>query len=133
MENKAVRSCLLVFVVVILLAGSFAVGFGAASALPKNPIRKALGYDTCLTVESPSDNLEPTSPAAPNATSYCLDYTSASTPEELKDLFDPFWESWKLLHENFVDQPLDDVTLMRGSIQGMLAPTGDKHTSYMDP
>jgi len=133
MENKAVRSCLLVFEVVILLAGSFAVGFGAASALPKNPIRKALGYDTCLTVESPSDNLEPTSPAAPNATSYCLDYTSASTPEELKDLFDPFWESWKLLHENFVDQPLDDVTLMRGAIQGMLAATGDKHTSYMDP
>ena len=67
------------------------------------------------------------------ATSYCLDYTSASTPEELESLFDPFWESWKLLHENYVDQPLDDVILMRGAIQGMLAATGDKHTSYMDP
>jgi len=32
-----------------------------------------------------------------------------------------------------VDQPLDDVALMRGAIQGMLAATGDKHTSYMDP
>ena len=123
MENKTVRSILLVFIAVLLLAGTFALGFGAASMLPKNPIRQALGYDTCATAEPQVDN--------PN--SYCLDYTSASTPEELKGLFDPFWESWKLLHENFVDQPLDDVALMRGAIQGMLAATGDKHTSYMDP
>lgn len=63
----------------------------------------------------------------------CTDYTSSSTPEELKQTFAPFWETWSLLHENFVDQPLDDVALMRGAISGMLAATGDKHTTYMDP
>ncbi|MEN6531478.1 MAG: S41 family peptidase [Anaerolineaceae bacterium] len=130
MENKTVRSILLVLVAVLLLAGTFALGFGAASVLPKNPIRQALGYDTCATVEPQIEGEQP-QVATPN--SYCLDYTSASTPEDLKGLFDPFWESWKLLHENFVDQPLDDVALMRGAIQGMLAATGDKHTSYMDP
>lgn len=126
----------------------------------------------------------------------------AGMPAELKDTFAPFWEAWELLHENFVDQPLDDqalmfgalqnlktaafpvplptltpgkkipmptptpvlpvptrapganlfdpfwkvwaevheqgtqvddVTLMRASLDGMLAATGDKHTSYMDP
>lgn len=144
MENRAVRSCLLVFVAIVLLAGSFALGFGAASVLPKNPIRQALGYDTCPTlVPQPESGLPPAGgdtpqaegnqTPAPTATSYCLEYTSASTPEELKGLFDPFWESWRLLHENFVDQPLDDVTLMRGAIEGMLAATGDQHTSYMDP
>jgi carboxyl-terminal processing protease len=144
MENKTVRSCLLVFVAILLLAGSFGLGFGAASVLRKNPIRQALGYDTCPTLvpqpessQLPSDGDQPQAegelPPAPTPTSYCLEYTSASTPEELKDLFDPFWESWRLLHENFVDQPLDDVALMRGAIQGMLAATGDKHTSYMDP
>ena len=144
MQNKTVRSCLLVFVAIVLLAGAFAAGFGVASALPKNPIRQALGYDKCPTLEpQPEGYLPPAvgdtppavgdEPIAPPPTSYCLEYTSASTPEELKDLFDPFWESWRLLHENFVDQPLDDVTLMRGAIQGMLAATGDKHTSYMDP
>jgi carboxyl-terminal processing protease len=130
MENKTVRSILLVLVAVLLLAGTFALGFGAASVLPKNPIRQALGYDACATVEPQIEGEQP-QVATPN--SYCLDYTSASTPEDLKGLFDPFWESWKLLHENFVDQPLDDVALMRGAIQGMLAATGDKHTSYMDP
>jgi len=137
MENKTVRSCLLVFVAIVLMAGSFAVGFGVASTLPKNPIRQALGYDNCPTVEpQPESNQPPIvadETAVPSPTGNCLDYTSASTPEELKTLFDPFWESWRLLHENFVDQPLDDVTLMRGAIQGMLAATGDKHTSYMDP
>jgi len=137
MENKTVRSCLLVFVAIVLMAGSFAVGFGVASSLPKNPIRQALGYDNCPTVEpQPESNQPPIvadETAVPSPTGNCLDYTSASTPEELKTLFDPFWESWRLLHENFVDQPLDDVTLMRGAIQGMLAATGDKHTSYMDP
>ncbi len=144
MENKTVRSCLLVFVAILLLAGSFGLGFGAASVLRKNPIRQALGYDTCPTLvpqpessQLPSDGDQPQAegelPPAPTPNSYCLEYTSASTPEELKELFDPFWESWRLLHENFVDQPLDDVALMRGAIQGMLAATGDKHTSYMDP
>ena len=137
MENKTVRSCLLVFVAIVLMAGSFAVGFGVASSLHKNPIRQALGYDNCPTVEpQPESNQPPIvadETAVPSPTGNCLDYTSASTPEELKTLFDPFWESWRLLHENFVDQPLDDVTLMRGAIQGMLAATGDKHTSYMDP
>ena len=51
----------------------------------------------------------------------------------MDELFQPFWESWELLHRNFVDQPLDDQVLMRGAIQGMLAATGDIHTSYMDP
>ncbi len=142
MENKAIRSCLLVFVTIVLLAGAFAAGFGVASALPKNPVRQALGYDNCAACETcdaceacptvvPQEGDDKPQGEAP--TSYCLEYTSASTPEELKDLFDPFWESWRLLHENFVDQPLDDVTLMRGAIQGMLAATGDQHTSYMDP
>ncbi len=144
MENKTVRSCLLIFVAFVLMTGSFAIGFGFASALPKNPVRQALGYDTCPTLEPqseviqlPAETDQPQAegglPPAPTQTSYCLEYTSASTPEELKGLFDPFWESWRLLHENFVDQPLDDVILMRGAIQGMLAATGDKHTSYMDP
>jgi carboxyl-terminal processing protease len=58
---------------------------------------------------------------------------SGSTPEENTDLFAPFWETWDLVHEEFVDQPVDDLTLMRGAIEGMLAALGDRHTSYMSP
>ena len=127
MENKTVRTCLIILVAVVLLAGTFAVGFGVASVIPQNPVREALGYDSCTDASASGDTTGST------ASGQCLDYTSATTPDDLKTLFDPFWESWELLHENFVDQPLDDVVLMRGAIEGMLAATGDKHTSYMDP
>lgn len=47
-------------------------------------------------------------------------------------LFAPFWETWSLLHDNYVD-PLDDETLMEGALSGMLAVLEDPHTGYMDP
>ncbi len=49
------------------------------------------------------------------------------------DLFDPFWEAWKLVHDEYVDQPVDDVALMRGAISGMIGALGDEHSSYMPP
>lgn len=48
-------------------------------------------------------------------------------------LFEPFWESWDIVHKEYIDQPVDDTALMRGAIRGMLDSLGDQHTSYMDP
>jgi carboxyl-terminal processing protease len=56
--------------------------------------------------------------------------TIAENPEEVMG---PFWEAWEILHEDFVDQPLDDVQLVQGAIRGMVESLGDPHTSYMDP
>jgi carboxyl-terminal processing protease len=58
---------------------------------------------------------------------------ATATPSDLGALFVPFWETWDLLHKEYVDQPVDDVALMRGAIRGMLESLGDQHTSYMDP
>ncbi len=52
---------------------------------------------------------------------------------ELESLFNPFWEAWDIVHEDFVSQPLDDLELMRGAIRGMIDALGDPHSSYMDP
>jgi len=125
MENKALRSCLITVAILILLGTAFLGGFTIASVLPVNPIRQALALDPTQVVETvqpPTD--QPQEPTQ---------VIQAASPEELEELFKPFWESWDLLHKNFVDQPLDDLALMRGAISGMLAATGDKHTSYMDP
>jgi carboxyl-terminal processing protease len=62
-----------------------------------------------------------------------IDPEVAGTPEKLEDLFIPFWQSWELVHEHYVDQPVDDDILMRGAIDGMLAALDDPHTSYMEP
>jgi carboxyl-terminal processing protease len=58
---------------------------------------------------------------------------SQEPPQDSDDLFAPFWEAWDIVHEEYVDQPVDDVTLMRGAISGALDALGDPHTSYMDP
>lgn len=58
---------------------------------------------------------------------------SAGEGTSLEELFDPFWESWEIVHDYYIDQPVDDTELMRGAIRGMLDSLGDQHTSYMDP
>jgi len=110
--NKALKIILGIFVSLILLAGAFSGGFIVGHFLP------ATGNLTDIVppaVSSPSPDQQ------------------SATPSELQTLFQPFWESWQLVHENYVDQPVDDVALMRGAINGMLAALGDQHTSYMNP
>jgi len=58
---------------------------------------------------------------------------AGGTPADLEALFEPFWQAWNLVHEDFVDQPLDDTQLMQGAINGMMAALGDEHSSYMPP
>jgi carboxyl-terminal processing protease len=52
---------------------------------------------------------------------------------DTEELFKPFWETWEIIENQYVDQPLDSEELMRGAIRGMLEALGDQHTSYMDP
>ncbi|HEY5904079.1 MAG TPA: S41 family peptidase [Anaerolineales bacterium] len=54
-------------------------------------------------------------------------------PQNTDTLFAPFWQAWKLVHEEFVNQPVDDTKLMQGAIRGMMQALGDKHSSYLDP
>src|SRR5512143_2305335 len=48
-------------------------------------------------------------------------------------LFGPFWEAWDLVHQNYVNQPVDDKALMQGAIRGMMAALGDDYSRYMTP
>ncbi len=59
--------------------------------------------------------------------------TDSTIPGSTDELFSPFWESWDIVHNQYIDQPVDDLALMRGAISGMLDSLGDQHTSYMDP
>ncbi|HSK87233.1 MAG TPA: S41 family peptidase, partial [Anaerolineales bacterium] len=48
-------------------------------------------------------------------------------------LFTPFWEAWNIVHEQYVEQPVDDEVLMQGAIRGMMDALGDQQTFYMEP
>ena len=98
----------------ILIAGSFTAGAVVGTTL--DLVRDFPGFPQ-------SDN------SASSASQNIIEGDSSS----LDVLFEPFWESWDILHEHYIDQPVDDTALMRGAIRGMLESLGDQHTSYMDP
>ncbi|MDP2777393.1 MAG: S41 family peptidase, partial [Anaerolineales bacterium] len=112
--NKTLKIILLSMVVVVIALGSFAGGFVTGHLVP---------FVNLLGLQEPAAFAPPTtSPGQQNA-----------TPQELQTLFAPFWEAWTLVHDNYVDQPVDDMALMRGAINGMMEALGDDHSSYMDP
>jgi carboxyl-terminal processing protease len=106
MKNNVLRVVLLAFVAVVLVVCSFGGGFAAGHFLP-------IG-----------------SKANPVVTT---DGSQGGTPAALTTLFTPFWEAWKIIHDQYVDQPVDDTKLMEGAINGMMESLGDLHSTYMNP
>jgi carboxyl-terminal processing protease len=113
--NRPVRYILGAFVVVILLAGSFSGGLVVGWFMPGRGQTSMLPF---------------TGQKNPGLSSQD---GSSSTPTDLQKLFTPFWDTWKIVNAQYVEQPVDPEKLMRGAIRGMLDSLGDPHTSYMDP
>jgi carboxyl-terminal processing protease len=111
--SKTTKVILGVFVAGILLTGAFSGGFIVGHLLPGGGQLPVI-----------SDFL-PSSPG--------VQPEQAGTPSDLQTLFTPFWEAWNVVHEQFVDQPIDDQALMQGAIRGMMDALGDKQTFYMEP
>jgi carboxyl-terminal processing protease len=110
--NHIGRNIVLVFLALLLLAGAFSGGVLVGWLIPNQ-----------TALEAPTLSATPT-PAGES---------QGGTPESLTNLFSPFWEAWQLVHEQFVDQPVDDAKLMQGAIRGMLDSLGDVHSGYMTP
>ena len=51
----------------------------------------------------------------------------------LYDLFKPFFQAWDIVHDQYLEQPVNDIDLMQGSIQGMMESLGDPYSTYLDP
>jgi len=115
--KKGLLYTIIAVLAVVILAGAFSGGFLVGHFMPLgNLTLSANGGPSLLgSVGTP-----PTG-------------SSEATPAELQTLFKPFWEAWTIIHAQYVDQPVDNVALMRGAIRGMLASLGDEHTTYMDP
>lgn len=122
MQNKVLRTIVIIVAALIILVGSFSGGFLTGTA-----------FHTLTATGSTPETGEP-AVAVPQAGNGSLPVTGNPTAaSDTQALFAPFWETWTIVHDQFVDQPVNDVLLMRGAIQGMLGALGDKHTSYMDP
>jgi len=52
---------------------------------------------------------------------------------EFDDLFRPFYQAWTIVHQQYLEQPVDDVALMQGAIKGMLESLEDPYSAYLNP
>ena len=102
--NKTVRNILLGFFGLLLLAGAFSGGLIVGWLIPSTTTQQ---IDLAEQVNTQDD--------------------------ESTSLMKPFWEAWDIVHDDFIDQPLNDTELMQGAIRGMVEALGDAHTLYMTP
>ena len=116
--NKNIRYLLTGIFAGIFIISIFSGGFAA-------------GYfvNNTIATHQEMEQVIPTQVMAPTP----LPETSDATPDGLEATFAPFWEAWQIVHDDYVDQPVDDTELMQGAIRGMMDSLGDQHSSYMDP
>ncbi len=141
MENKGLKTCLTIGIGIILALVIFSAGAGAgyfAERLinPDEIVSGPVECPPCPEIEAtsiPEGEGEAEGPQTPECPECPYGDPSGSTPEEYEELFAPFWETWEIIHEEYVDQPVNDRELMQGAIEGMLNALDDRHTSYMNP
>jgi carboxyl-terminal processing protease len=109
MQNKTMRSALIAVVAIVLVVCLFGSGFVVGNFVP------ALRPASVSTLT--------TTPGA----------NQGGTPADLQSQFAPFWQAWTLVHQNYVDQPVDNTKLVQGAITGMMNALGDSHTGYSTP
>jgi carboxyl-terminal processing protease len=109
MKNNGFRTVLFVFVAVILVVGAF--GGGVVTGNFINVLKPAS---------------TPTLPATTGT-------PQGGTPTDLQSQFAPFWQAWNLVHQFYVDQPVDNTKLVQGAISGMMNALGDPHSGYWTP
>ncbi len=123
MKSKVLVAFSVTLVVLVVAAGACFTGFIAGR------VTSPLAYQA-----NPATTFESLPlPVNPSPTPGEPGTLPTSTPEGAQALFEPFWQAWQIVHDQYVDQPVDDEKLMQGAIRGMLDSLGDKHTSYMDP
>ena len=115
---KALKIVFFAIIGIVLILGAFSGGVLVGWALPES-------ISSTFNISKPNV-LKPLDNGG-------LLFGSNEEAEKNSELFAPFWESWQIIHDQYVDQPVDDVEMMRGAIRGMLDSLGDPHTSYMDP
>jgi carboxyl-terminal processing protease len=116
MKSRVFTTIIVISVAVVLLAGACSAGFVAAQVIMPQSSQSALSFFQGTAAPVTSTDIQDT-----------------GTPADLEETFVPFWQAWDLVHDQYVDQPVDNQALMRGAIKGMLESLDDPHTAYLDP
>lgn len=67
------------------------------------------------------------------SSSFSLNGITQEIDANHKASFSPLFEAWDLIHDEYLQQPVDDQKLLQGAIRGMVDALGDPFSAYMDP
>jgi len=113
--NKTMRTVLIAVVAIVLVGSAFGFGYGVGNVFPAGNVFPGL-----------KPALAPTLTTTPEG-------SQGGTPVDLQSQFDPFWQAWDLIHQNYLDQPVDNTKLVQGAISGMMTALGDPYSGYWTP
>ena len=102
---------LAMFLTALALVGSFALGFMGATILD---IRSMVFND--------DGEVE---------IARVIDLYAKTRTEEVS--FEQFWNVWNMIKQNYVDQPVSEVDLFYGAIEGMVQGLNDPYSVYFPP
>jgi carboxyl-terminal processing protease len=110
----------------------------AASAAIRIPTIRAVPTDT-VPAGQPTSTPRPVATPVPTVTprpsdpAISLDAAKNTTPEQLRQEFDEFWQAFNLLEKGFYYRPLNEQQLVYGALKGMFGATGDDYTVFLPP
>ncbi len=105
--TRLLRTLVTVYLVLLLSLGGFVAGLLVGE---KRGVERAVSGEEALRRAMAQDKTLPSE----------VDFTL-------------FWKIWEDIQDKFVHQPVDDVTLYRGALAGIVAALGDPYSVYFDP
>ena len=139
--SKTLKWILAIITILILMGGVFSGGILVGWLIPNNNNNEITQILQEQLITTPSVINNEQEEAAENETetqkpeNEPLEEAELTpiSPSEFSDVFDVLEEAWHLVHELYVNQPVDDEVLLQGALDGMMDALGDKHSSYLDP
>lgn len=75
-----------------------------------------------------------TKPVAFSASGTVIGIGQSAPGEIATDIeFRTFWDLWRILKENYYEQPVNDKALFYGAMQGLATSFGDPYTQFFEP
>ncbi len=75
----------------------------------------------------------PTVTPRPSDPAISVDPAKNTTPDQLRQEFDNFWQAFNLLEKGFYYRPLNEQQLVYGALKGLFSAAGDDYTVFLPP
>jgi carboxyl-terminal processing protease len=110
-------------------AASAAISIATIPALPTDTVPAGQPTSTPRPVATPVPTVTP----RPSDPAISIDAAKNTTPDQLRQEFDEFWQAFNLLEKGFYYRPLNEQQLVYGALKGMFSATGDDYTVFLPP